>query len=311
LLAALDLIALNLEPVEVVWESYIPSHRFDRVNITAFQVDTRVLIAITLCDETALRIAEQTRADFLANAGHELRTPLASIRGFIETLQDTAKDDEKARIKFLNIMNIQAERMSRLINDILSLSRIELNEHVQPREIADLAEIFQFCLAAIEPTAATYSSKVELDMPSFALNAICDSGEIGQVITNLIDNSLKYGNPNSIVEVTVKNGVSFDEINARDNNETANSLWLCMPPYSAEKKYLYVRVENEGKGIAISNMPRLCERFYRIDEASNSKQGTGLGLAIVKHIVNRHGGGLKVESDLGERTAFSFILPQT
>ncbi|KAF0093782.1 MAG: two-component system OmpR family phosphate regulon sensor histidine kinase PhoR, partial [Hyphomonadaceae bacterium] len=155
-----------------------------------------------------------------------------------------------------------------------------------------------------------YESRVELDSPSVPLNAICDENEIGQVITNLIDNGLKYGNPKSTVKVTVKSSISQDEIAARDANDSANSLWLCMPQYSAERKYLCVRVENQGKGIEKRNMPRLCERFYRIDEASNSKQGTGLGLAIVKHIINRHGGGLRVDSDLGNSTTFSFILPQ-
>lgn len=310
LLEAIDGISRNLEPVDVIWESHIPSHRFDRVNIIAFHTDGNILIVLTLSDETALRIAEQTRADFLANAGHELRTPLASIRGFIETLQDTAKDDEKARTKFLNIMNLQAERMNRLINDILALSRIELNEHIEPRESADLAETFQFCLAAIEPTAKIYDTEVELDAPPSPLNAICDSEEIGQVITNLVDNGLKYGNPNSKVKVGVKSGVGFEEVIARDAAENVSSLWLCMPPNSPDKKYLTVRIENQGKGIDKRNMPRLCERFYRIDEASNSKQGTGLGLAIVKHIINRHNGGLKVESEFGKNTAFTFVLPQ-
>jgi two-component system phosphate regulon sensor histidine kinase PhoR len=310
LLEAIDLINTSLEPHEIVWESHIPTHRFERVNLSLFQFRSETLIAITLTDETALRIAEQTRADFLANAGHELRTPLASIRGFIETLQDTAKNDVKAREKFLSIMNVQAERMSRLINDILSLSKIELNEHIQPRENVDLTETFQFCIAAIEPTAKTYASHVEFELPQTPVSAICDSDEIAQVITNLIDNGLKYGFTKSTVKVIVESGIEFEEIMAKEPLNSFSSLWLCMPPILPSKKYLSVRVENQGNGIDKRNMPRLCERFYRIDEASNSKQGTGLGLAIVKHIINRHNGGLKVESELGKGTAFIFVLPQ-
>lgn len=311
ILNAVNDVKASNNPSNLVLEMHIPSRKYERVNISPFEFAAKRMIAISLLDETELRHAERMRADFLANAGHELRTPLASIRGFLETLQNVAKDDEKARVRFIAIMSSQAERMNRLINDILSLSRIELNEHVPPSEKADLTGVFEFALAASEPTAKNYSSKLIVEGLEKPLCAICDRDEISQVITNLIDNALKYGNPESEVKIHIAKDLSHTKAmyDGSEKWDNSASLSLCLPLVT-QKKYLFVRVENLGAGIDRRNMPRLSERFYRIDEASNSKQGTGLGLAIVKHIINRHNGGLIVESVLGKCTSFSFFIPQ-
>lgn len=260
-------------------------------------------------DETELRQVERTRVDFLANASHELRTPLASLSGFIETLRGHARADEGAREKFLAIMQAQAERMSRLIDDLLSLSRIELNEHIAPEGEVDLTLAVMDVLDAISPAAAERSVKFDTRLPPLG-EAVShgDRDQIVQVIQNLVDNALKYTPTRGAVRISLDVGVSA-EAAVRPQDPNAARLSLLTPDQGPEL-YSVVRVTDTGQGIARENLPRLTERFYRVKgQKSGERAGTGLGLAIVKHIVNRHRGGMIVESLEGRGTTFSVYIP--
>lgn len=236
---------------------------------------------MTLHDMTAVRRAEQTRTDFVANASHEIRTPLTSLLGFIETLQGPAKDDPKAQEMFLGIMRDQAERMRRLVGDLLSLSRIEQHEHELPTAPLVLADVIRRTVLALQPIAAAKGVTLELDLEA-DLEIRGDADEMAQLAQNLIDNAIKYGRINGRVMVRV----------AQDGGRVLFS------------------VQDDGEGIARDHLPRLTERFYRVDPArSRSAGGTGLGLAIVKHIVSRHRGRLAIDSEVGRGTVFTVHLP--
>ena len=267
------------------------------------------LAVLALRDETDVRRAERTRADFLANASHELRTPLASLLGFIETLRGHAKEDEGAREKFLAIMQAQAERMSRLIDDLLSLSRIELNEHIAPEGEVDLTLAVMDVLDAFSPVAADRSIKFDTQLPPLGESVSHgDRDQIVQVIQNLVDNALKYTPTKGAVCIVLQVGVSA-EAAIRPQNPNAARLSLLTPDPGPEL-YSVLRVTDTGQGIARENLPRLTERFYRVKgQKSGERAGTGLGLAIVKHIVNRHRGGMTVESLEGQGTTFSVYIP--
>ena len=244
---------------------------------------------LTLHDLTSLKRAEQLRADFVANASHELRTPLSSLLGFIETLRGPAREDGEARERFLRIMHDQALRMTRLVEDLLSLSRIEMKEHTAPTGETDLERLLRAVANGLEPPAGEKSMTIELDLG--AMPAIVgDPDELTQVFQNLIDNAVKYGRAGTAVRVVAGDAVS-----------ASNRLGL---PAAA------VSVINQGDGIPREHLPRLTERFYRVDKArSRQLGGTGLGLAIVKHIVNRHRGALEVKSVEGESSTFTVLLP--
>ena len=268
------------------------------------------LALLTLRDETELRRSERTRADFLANASHELRTPLASLTGFIETLRGHARDDAVARDRFLGIMQDQAERMARLIEDLMSLSRIELNEHIPPSGRADLRLTVRDVIDALEPMAADKQVAVESRLPEKpALAWPADRDQIVQVIQNLAENAIKYAPADSTVTVEVLPNISADEAMAVRRPGAAH-LSLLTPDHAAEQRYIALRVADAGPGIAREHLPRLTERFYRVEgQRASERPGTGLGLAIVKHIINRHRGGLTVESTPGEGAAFTVYLP--
>jgi two-component system phosphate regulon sensor histidine kinase PhoR len=238
---------------------------------------------IVLHDLTPVRMGERMRADFVANVSHELRTPLSSLLGFVETLRGPARDDKEAQEKFLTIMHEQAERMSRLIEDLLSLSRIEMDEHTRPRGRVDLRHVLGNVKDMLSMKAAARRMRIELQIPDTTAPLPGDADQLTQVFQNLIDNALKYGREGTAVEVTVS-GPSEGELS--------------------------VGVSDQGEGIPPEHLPRLTERFYRVD-AARSRQlgGTGLGLAIVKHIVNRHRGHLSVESKRGEGSRFTVTLP--
>ena len=272
-------------------------------------VDGRRLALLTLRDETELRRSERTRADFLANASHELRTPLASLAGFIETLRGHAKDDPVARDRFLGIMHEQAARMARLIEDLMSLSRIELNEHVPPQGRADLNLTVRDVIDALGPIADDKSVRFEVRTPETPVTARpADRDQLVQVIQNLIENAVKYAPSGSAVLVEVAADVSVEAAMAPRRLGAAH-LALLTPDHAAEQRYLTLRIADAGPGIAREHLPRLTERFYRVEGQKVDRPGTGLGLAIVKHIVNRHRGGLTVESAPGGGTAFSVYLP--
>ncbi|HEY2710616.1 MAG TPA: ATP-binding protein [Caulobacteraceae bacterium] len=272
--------------------------------------DGRRLALLTLRDETELRRSERTRADFLANASHELRTPLASLTGFIETLRGHARDDAVARDRFLAIMADQAGRMARLIDDLMSLSRIELNEHIPPQGRADLSLTVRDVVDALAPLAAEKDVRFDVrtpDEPAVARPA--DRDQIVQVIQNLAENALKYAPSGSAVVIEVLADVSAEAAMAPRQIGAAH-LSLLTPDHAREQRYICLRVADAGQGIAREHLPRLTERFYRVEgQKASERPGTGLGLAIVKHIVNRHRGGLTVESAPGEGAAFCAYLP--
>lgn len=290
-LAAADAV-LRGEPARVVEFSLtIPverwlSARFARIGGTS--LDGAVAI-LTLHDVTALKRAEEMRADFIANAGHELKTPLATLIGFIETLRGPARDDAAARERFLGIMNEQAERMARLVNDLLSLSRIELNEHVAPTERIDLAPVIEHIADTLELRAAQRGMRLELSLPADLPAVPGDADELAQVFQNLLDNAIKYGRPHTAIAVAA----AYDHAAVRRGGA-----------------FVRVAVTDHGEGISSEHLPRLTERFYRVDTArSREMGGTGLGLAIVKHILNRHRGRLEIESVLGRGSTFTVWLP--
>lgn len=266
---------------------------------------------LVLSDETSIKRADRMRADFLANASHELRTPLASLAGFIETLRGHARDDAEARERFLNIMFDQTERMQRLINDLLSLSRVEMDEHVAPSGEADLVSLVEDVTAFLRPQLREKAIDLVVDMPDEA-RAVGDRDQLTEVVLNLVENAIKYSPDGSAIRISVSEPLSRDEAERprMTLGETASRLTLAAPSSEPSDRYIAVRVQDGGKGIERRNLPRLSERFYRVDgQKSGPKEGTGLGLAIVKHIVNRHRGGFTVESALGEGSVFSVFLP--
>jgi len=268
------------------------------------------LAVLWLRDETEIRRIERTRADFLANASHELRTPLASLSGFIDTLRGHAREDAAARERFLTIMHGQAERMRRLIDDLMSLSRIELGEHIPPAGIVDLALVTPDVLDALAPVAAErcVTFDVTLPPPGVAF-AVADRDQIMQVVQNLAENAVKYTPRGGRVAVEVKAGLGLPAA-ATPVAGLAAYFSLLTPDHALGRTYVAVRVRDFGAGIARSSLPRLTERFYRVEgQKARSKPGTGLGLAIVKHIVNRHRGGLLVESGLEEGSMFTAYFP--
>lgn len=264
---------------------YSPVERSLDVIVTPAASDdgrTGRVLLITLRDLTEQEQLSRMRMEFVANASHELRTPLASLRGFVETLQDAAKNDPAAQARFLGIMQTQAERMSRLIEDLLSLSRIEMREHVAPTAFIDLAVVVGDAVAALRPHAE--KAGVFLDAPQAIGRTMVtgDRDELMQVAQNLIQNAIKYGRKGGKVEISI----------------------------GQQDRLAILKVVDDGIGIAPEHLPRLTERFYRVS-AKDSKErgGTGLGLAIVKHIVNRHRGELRIFSTLGKGSTFAVALP--
>ncbi len=267
------------------------------------------LALLSLRDETDSRRNERMRADFLANASHELRTPLASLAGFIETLRGHAKDDPGARDRFLAIMAQQAQRMSRLIDDLLSLSRIELNEHIPPGGEIDLSLALTDVLDALGPLSEERKITMQAtNAPVGAVVAPGDRDQIIQVIQNLIDNAMKYAGVGGTVTIELEPQASLEDA-GRPRSPRASRLPLLMPDHGGDARYAALRVTDSGPGIAREFLPRLSERFYRVEGQSGGHAGTGLGLAIVKHIINRHRGALVVESGEGEGASFTAYLP--
>jgi two-component system phosphate regulon sensor histidine kinase PhoR len=240
------------------------------------------LLLVTLDDLTPLRRVEEMRADFIANASHELRTPLAALSGFIDTLQGPARDDAQARARFLAIMQAQATRMARLIDDLLSLSRIELNAHLRPDTPVELCSIVRQVVDGLQTLARDREVAISVQA-SGRIEVLGDRDELLRVFENLIENALKYGASGKRVDV----GLAVD----------------------SAKSEARVSVRDYGPGIEPEHLPRLTERFYRVDVADSRAQGgTGLGLALVKHILNRHGGRLSIESVYGEGATFTAVL---
>lgn len=248
--------------------------------------------AAMLCfrDITDLEQAGQMRRDFVANVSHELRTPLTALMGFIETLRGAAREDPVARDRFLSIMEGEANRMNRLVGDLLSLNRVESEERVRPREEVDLKAQLESTLHSLQPVADGMETELVLAAPDESVPIIGDADQLRQVFTNLIENAIKYGRREGRVVV---------RLTCSDRDPAVRGAAV------------RIQVTDNGPGIDPLHLPRLTERFYRADShRSRELGGTGLGLAIVKHIVNRHRGRLRVESELGQGSTFTVILPR-
>ncbi len=245
------------------------------------------LVLLAFHDLTPLRRVEEMRADFVANASHELRTPLAALSGFIDTLKGPAREDPVARERFLAIMQVQADRMARLIDDLLSLSRIELNAHLRPDKQVDLGAIVRQVADSLQTLARDRDVEVKTVGASSPLLVPGDRDELIRVFENLVENALKYAASGKRVDIVLAVGEGAEG-----------------------KREARVAVCDRGPGIAPEHLPRLTERFYRVDVSESRAQGgTGLGLALVKHILNRHGGRLTIDSMLGHGATFTAHLP--
>jgi len=283
-----------LEAVEESGLSRVPTViEFDLIGPVERQMEARIAplprngtggeaLLLTLQDLTAIRRAEQMRVDFVANVSHELRTPLTSVSGFIETLQTVARDDPEGRDRFLAIMSRETQRMNRLVDDLLSLSRIEMEEHNPPSSAVDLAPVVRSVAHLLEPVAEEFEASVTLETPDDLPPVIGDADQLGQVVRNLVENAIKYGRRGGHVTISA----------------------------AAEGDQVMLAVRDDGEGIPRELQHRLTERFYRVEKARSRRiGGTGLGLAIVKHIVNRHRGRLQIESEVGKGSVFKVFLP--
>lgn len=243
------------------------------------------VLVITLQSLTEEKRLESLRTDFVANASHELRTPLTSLVGFIDTLLGPAANDKEARERFLGIMQSQAARMAKLIEDLLSLSRIEMRQHVRPTTEVDLTILVKEVAEGLQKVASDAGTALRLDIPASPLVVSGDRDELYEVFENLIDNAIKYGAEGGDIEIALAPTVGRQGFDAQ------------------------LSVTDHGVGVAAEHVPRLTERFYRVDaESSRKKKGTGLGLAIVKHIVNRHHGLLTIRSQPGQGTRVEVLL---
>jgi len=268
-------------PTNVPFSVPVPVERHYQAYAARISISPSVT-ALLLHDLTVVKRSEQLRADFIANASHELRTPLAAVTGFIETLRGHARDDAVAREQFLDIMGVEANRMRRLIDDLLSLSRIEMNEHVKPEGHVNLEGMVRQAVAGLKPLAAAEAITVKVEPQPGLPEVIGQPDELVQLFQNLVHNAIKYGREGGEVRVVL--GRAGEQV--------------------------FGAVSDDGEGIPAKDIPRLTERFYRVDvKRSRERGGTGLGLAIVKHIVNRHQGRLAIESRLGQGSTFTVFLP--
>ncbi len=240
---------------------------------------------VYLDDETDVHAAERSRGDFVANASHELRTPLAAILGFVETLQDpNAGGDAQTRNRFLSIIENEARRMRQLVDDLMSLSRIEADKHRLPTELISLPDLISEVVSVARQNLGERGADIVLVPDKDLPQIMGDRTQISQLLHNLINNSAKYGRPGTPITIT---------------------------PRAVEPTMVRLEVSDEGEGIPPDHLPRLTERFYRVDSGrSRALGGTGLGLAIVKHIIERHRGTLDIHSEIGKGTTVTVLLPQ-
>ncbi len=270
------------QPNQVEHSERLPSERVFVVSIALAAAQEQAgppLYILSFRDISELRRIDRMRSDFVANASHELRTPLASLRGFIETMQGPARDDPKARERFLGIMLDQATRMSRLVDDLMSLSRLELRANIAPDQKVDLVPLLGHVRDSLLPLAEELGIEINLHVPDGKVEVTGDRDELVQVFQNLVENACKYGQDGKVVDVFLRTEAG---------------------------KPVEVGVVDKGPGIPAEHVPRLTERFYRVSVAdSRSKKGTGLGLAIVKHILTRHRARLIIRSELEVGTDFT------
>lgn len=259
------------------------------VAVNGVMLSDGLCVVLNFQDMTAVQEAGQMRRDFVANVSHEMRTPLTSMMGFIETLLGSARNDAAAQIRFLRIMEHEAGRMHRLVEDLLQLSRVEAQERIRPTEKVMLQDLILEVLSALQPTADAKGMRFIRDLPDDPVEILGDRSQLWQVISNLAENAVKYGGASG--DVTVR---------------------LTAPVHDVSLRQIGVRLSviDQGEGIPAHHIARLTERFYRVDtHRSREVGGTGLGLAIVKHIINRHRGRMRVDSTLGQGSDFTVILP--
>ena len=262
--------------------------------VTVSTVGETGIALLSFQDMTMVTAVSQMRRDFVANVSHELRTPLTALMGFIETLQGPAREDAAARDRFLAIMLTQMERMNRLVGDLLSLSRVEAQERIRPTLRTDLVALITSTLRSLAPLAAEAQVTLLPDLPEAAVMVAGDPDQLVQVFTNLVENAIKYGGSGKRVFVSL-------------HHDPLGAQVLGAQVLGGQVE---VRVRDEGRGIDPQHLPRLTERFYRVDShRSRELGGTGLGLAIVKHILNRHGGRIKITSVPGQGAEFKVFLP--
>lgn len=258
----------------------VPIERSFKVSVTRIGADGR--FALHFRDQSETRRIDRMRADFIANASHELRTPLASISGFIETLRGPARNDAEARERFLQIMHTQTGRMARLIDDLLSLSRLEMKPLAGAGTAVDLVALTRQVTDSLGQMIRDNEMALTLDLPAEPVRVLANADEIVQVVENLVENACKYGQSGKLLDIAL--------------STDAEEAWLS--------------VRDHGPGIPAEHIPRVTERFYRVDvETSRAQKGTGLGLAIVKHILTRHKGRLTIRSTPGEGATFTLHLP--
>jgi two-component system phosphate regulon sensor histidine kinase PhoR len=296
LINAITAVVEDIQGQEIEFHLQEPTPRDFQAIIERFPIPSAggMSIVITMTDITSQKRIQRMRADFVANASHEIRTPLASIIGFIETLRGPAKDDERARDEFLKVIAEQAERMSKLLNDLLSLSKIEMNAHQLPTRRVDLLRIIRGEKQHFEWACKQKNVNIRMKLNDTIPPTRGEDEELAQVVRNLLGNAIKYTMPDTDVVITAKVTTQVPED----------------PMFRSLNRAICFSVQDQGEGIPVEHIPRLTERFYRVDSARTRKVGgTGLGLAIVKHVLNRHHGVLQIDSVVGEGSTFSVYLP--
>ncbi len=296
LINAITAVVEDIQGQEIEFHLPDPAPRDFQAIIERFPIPSAggISIVITMTDITSQKRIQRMRADFVANASHEIRTPLASIIGFIETLRGPAKDDERARDEFLKVIAEQAERMSKLLNDLLSLSKIEMNAHNVPTGRVDLLRIIRGEKQHFEWACKQKNVNIRMKLSDTIPPTRGEDEELAQVVRNLLGNAIKYTMPDTDVVISTKLTTQMPDD----------------PIFRSLKRAIVFSVQDQGEGIPAEHIPRLTERFYRVDSARTRKVGgTGLGLAIVKHVLNRHHGVLHIDSVVGEGSTFSIYLP--
>jgi len=287
LLAAIEAVRGSNAPESIELHQTVPTDTWYKVTVAPLAPGDPVndgVLVITMQNLTEGKRLESLRSDFIANASHELRTPLTSLVGFIDTLLGPAANDKEARERFLGLMRGQAARMAKLIEDLLSLSRIEMRQHVRPTAPVELNTLVREVAEGLQKLAADSGTRLALDLPAEPITVSGDRDELYEVFENLMDNAIKYGAEGGDIEVV-------------------------LAPASRQGFACALTVTDHGAGVAAEHVPRLTERFYRVDaESSRKKKGTGLGLAIVKHIVTRHHGLLSIRSQPGQGTRVEVLL---
>ncbi len=290
LLNAIEAVRGSNAPASIELHQSIPTDTWYKATVAPLAPGDPVndgVLVITMQNLTEGKRLEALRSDFIANASHELRTPLTSLSGFIDTLLGPAANDKEARERFLGLMRVQAGRMAKLIEDLLSLSRIEMRQHVRPTAPVELNALVREVAEGLQKLAADSGTRLALELPEEPITVSGDRDELYEVVENLIDNAIKYGADGGDIEVALG------------------------PATSRQGFHAALTVTDHGPGVAAEHVPRLTERFYRVDaESSRKKKGTGLGLAIVKHIVTRHHGVLVIRSEPGQGTRVEVLLRQ-